>query len=115
MSKSSSIKEAVKRINAWRSGELDLSSLGLFEIPDELFKTKKLYASLESLRLNGNQLSSLPILLDPKSRLSREMKVLSLPITVILAPDGTEIARMKGDADWFSDSAQNIVEALLTE
>ena len=60
MSKSSSIKEAVKRINAWRSGELDLSSLGLFEIPDELFKTKKLYASLESLGLNGNQLSSLP-------------------------------------------------------
>jgi thiol-disulfide isomerase/thioredoxin len=61
------------------------------------------------------ELNHLPVLLDAKSRLSREMKVLSLPITVILAPDGTEIARMKGDADWFSASAQNIVEALLAE
>ena len=60
MSKSSSTKEAVRRINAWRSGGLDLSSLGLLEIPDELFGNKKLYTSLEYLELDGNQLSSLP-------------------------------------------------------
>lgn len=62
---------------------------------------------------SANDIDTLPLLLDPKSRLSRDMKVLSLPITVVIAPDGTEIARMKGDANWFSPSAQNIVEALL--
>jgi len=35
------------------------------------------------------------------------------PITVIIDPEGREIARLRGDADWSSDSAQNIVRALI--
>jgi thiol-disulfide isomerase/thioredoxin len=56
---------------------------------------------------------SLPILLDPKQALSREMGVLGLPVSVILDREGREIARMSGDADWNSDSARAIVAALL--
>lgn len=55
---------------------------------------------------------NLPIYLDPKSKLGRDMGVLGLPITVILNPDGQEIARMRGDADWNSDSAKAVVRAL---
>jgi thiol-disulfide isomerase/thioredoxin len=56
---------------------------------------------------------SLPILLDPKQALSRDMGVLGLPVSVILDPEGREIARMSGDAEWNSDSARAIVAALL--
>ncbi len=56
---------------------------------------------------------TLPILLDPKQDLARDMAVFGLPVTVILDPEGREIARLSGDADWNSDSARAIVEALL--
>ena len=57
---------------------------------------------------------ALPILLDPKQELAREMAVLGLPITVLIDPEGREIARLIGDADWNSDSARAIVAALLS-
>lgn len=55
----------------------------------------------------------LPILLDPRQALARDMAVLGLPITVILDTEGQEIARLRGDAEWDSDSAKAIVSALL--
>lgn len=58
-------------------------------------------------------ITALPILLDPKQALAREMAVLGLPITVLLDPEGNEIARMRGDAEWYSDSARAIVAALV--
>jgi hypothetical protein len=58
--------------------------------------------------------AQLPILLDPKLELAREMAVLGLPITVILNPEGKEIARLRGDADWYSDSAREIIAALIS-
>ncbi|MGI1662895.1 TlpA disulfide reductase family protein [Palleronia sp. KMU-117] len=57
--------------------------------------------------------TNLPILLDPKSGLARDMGVLGLPITVVLDPEGREIARLIGDAEWDSDSAKAIVAALI--
>lgn len=58
------------------------------------------------------EVTNLPILLDPKQALAREMAVLGLPITVILNPEGQEIARLRGDAEWYSDSARAIIAAL---
>ncbi|MCF6315814.1 MAG: TlpA family protein disulfide reductase [Marinosulfonomonas sp.] len=57
--------------------------------------------------------TNLPILLDPKQALARDMGVLGLPITVILDPDGNEIARLRGDAEWDTDSAMAIIKALI--
>ncbi|MEO8530633.1 MAG: TlpA disulfide reductase family protein [Deltaproteobacteria bacterium] len=57
--------------------------------------------------------TSLPILLDPKMALSREMGVMALPVTVILNREGQEIGRLMGDADWSSDSAKKIIAALI--
>ncbi|MDH5454236.1 MAG: TlpA family protein disulfide reductase [Paracoccaceae bacterium] len=55
----------------------------------------------------------LPKYLDPKQKLARDMGVLGLPVTVILDPEGNEIARMSGDAEWYSDSGRAIIAALL--
>lgn len=55
----------------------------------------------------------LPILLDPKQKLAREMAVLGLPISIILNREGQEIARLRGDAEWYSDSARAIIAALI--
>ena len=56
---------------------------------------------------------NLPKHLDPSQALARDMAVLGLPVTVILNPDGQEIARLQGDADWSSDSAKAILTALV--
>lgn len=56
---------------------------------------------------------NLPLYRDPKSALAREMGILGLPVTIILDPDGQEVARMLGDANWSSDNAKDILRALL--
>ena len=56
---------------------------------------------------------NLPLYLDPRSALGRDMGVLGLPITLILDPEGQEIARMRGDAEWNSPSAKAIIETLI--
>ncbi len=58
-------------------------------------------------------ITSLPMYRDPKQKLAREMAVLGLPITVILDPEGNEIARLRGDAEWNSESARAIVAELI--
>ncbi|WP_300516864.1 TlpA disulfide reductase family protein [Aliiroseovarius sp.] len=57
--------------------------------------------------------SALPILLDPRQKLARDMGVLGLPATVLLNREGEEVARMVGDADWNSDSAKAILRSLM--
>ena len=58
-------------------------------------------------------ISNLPLHTDANSAVAREMGVLGLPATVLIARDGTEVARLLGDADWASDSAKNILKALI--
>lgn len=57
--------------------------------------------------------TTLPQYRDPKQALARQMTVLGLPISVILDPAGNEIARLRGDAHWDSDSARAIIAALI--
>ena len=59
--------------------------------------------------------TSLPVLRDPKSGLARAMGVLGLPVTVILDPEGREVARLIGDAEWDSAAAQAVLRALMAE
>ncbi|SMX31981.1 TlpA family protein disulfide reductase [Maliponia aquimaris] len=56
---------------------------------------------------------NLPLHRDPKSLLARQMGVLGLPVTVILNPEGQEVARLTGDADWSSDAARAVLRALM--
>ena len=55
---------------------------------------------------------NLPLHRDPNQALARSMAVLGLPVTVILDPEGNEIARVRGDAHWDSDSAFSIIGVL---
>jgi hypothetical protein len=55
---------------------------------------------------------NLPVLLDPKSALARQMGVFGLPLTVILDPEGREVGRLIGDAEWDSPDALAMFGAL---
>lgn len=56
---------------------------------------------------------NLPTLRDPQQTLARQMGVLGLPVTVILNPEGQEVARLIGDAEWDSPSALAVIDALM--
>lgn len=58
-------------------------------------------------------IDSLPRHQDPKQALASQMGVFGLPITVLIDPQGREIARLRGDAEWDSDSAKSIIKALI--
>jgi thiol-disulfide isomerase/thioredoxin len=58
---------------------------------------------------------NLALCTDPRQTLARAMGVMGLPVTVIVNPDGMEVARLMGDADWNSDSARAVLEALMAE
>lgn len=60
-------------------------------------------------------LEELPILLDPKSALAKDMGVEGLPVTVVLDRNGQEIARLTGGAEWDTESALAIFNALVAE
>lgn len=59
-------------------------------------KVKPFLEKLAIARLEAN--------LDPKSRLSRALKLRGLPTTFILTPDGQVVAKLEGIAEW--DSAE---------
>ena len=58
-------------------------------------------------------ISNLPRHQDPKQALASQMGIFGLPITVLIDPEGREIARLRGDADWSSDSAKAILATIL--
>ncbi len=58
-------------------------------------------------------IDSLPRHQDPKQALAAQMGVFGLPITVVIDPEGREIARLRGDAKWDSDSAKAIIKSLI--
>jgi len=57
--------------------------------------------------------TDLPMYRDPNMTVARQMAVFGLPITVILNPEGQEIARLRGDADWASPEALAFMRALI--
>lgn len=65
--------------------------------------------------LEEQNLDNLAAYTDPKSKLARQMGVLGLPVTVILGPDGREIGRKRGEAEWDSKSVQELLEMLVKE
>ena len=60
-------------------------------------------------------IDNLPRHQDPRQALASQMAIFGLPITVLISPDGKEVARLRGDADWSSDSAKAIIQSLLPQ
>jgi len=63
--------------------------------------------------LDEIEVTNLPRHIDENMALARASIVLALPVTVILNKEGQEIARLKGDAEWASDEAKALIQALL--
>lgn len=61
------------------------------------------------------EVDNLPLHRDPKGAVAREMGVFGLPVTVILNPEGQEIGRLQGEADWSSENAQEILRAVIAQ
>jgi hypothetical protein len=55
----------------------------------------------------------LPVLLDAKSGLARDMGVLGLPVSVLLDREGREVGRLTGEADWNAPEARALLAALI--
>ena len=60
-------------------------------------------------------LDHLPILRDPRQGLAADMGVFGLPVTVLVDPNGREVARLTGDADWNGPDARAILDALMAD
>ncbi|WJS84533.1 TlpA disulfide reductase family protein [Paracoccus sp. TOH] len=59
--------------------------------------------------LDEEKIANLPVRLDPRQKLAREMGVMGMPVTVLIDRDGNEIARLIGGADWSSDVAKALI------
>lgn len=59
--------------------------------------------------------TNLPVLLDPRQQLARDMGVVGLPVTVLIDADGVEVARLMGDADWASDAAKAVIRQMTAD
>ena len=62
--------------------------------------------------MEENDLAALPGYADEENALPREIGVLGLPTTLILDPQGREIARMQGDAEWDAPEAEALLRRL---
>ena len=60
-----------------------------------------------------NSITSLTLHRDPKMKLAASFGVRGLPATLNLNPEGQEIARIQREADWFSQDAINLLEAII--
>ncbi len=57
--------------------------------------------------------ADLPHLRDPKMALASQIGILGLPVTILVDPQGREVARMIGDAEWDSAEALAVIDALV--
>lgn len=56
---------------------------------------------------------NLPLHTDLSSAFSRDMGILGLPVTIVMHPEGYEVARLIGDANWGSDNAKEILQSMM--
>ena len=61
------------------------------------------------------KIAHLPILRDPDQQFARDAGVLALPVSVLIDPDGREIGRLIGEAQWDGPEAKALLTALTAE
>ncbi|WP_421984195.1 TlpA family protein disulfide reductase [Roseibium sp.] len=60
-----------------------------------------------------HKLTDLPVYLDPSQNTMRTLNVFGIPTTVLIDPDGREIGRMVGPAQWDSDESLEQLSEIL--
>ncbi|GAB3127650.1 hypothetical protein GCM10027256_28720 [Novispirillum itersonii subsp. nipponicum] len=63
--------------------------------------------------LARNSLTGLDILLDPKGNAGRAFHAPGLPVSILLDPQGRQIARLTGEADWTNPAITARLKALI--
>lgn len=56
---------------------------------------------------------NLPVMRDPTAALAQQLGVFGLPMTFIIDPEGREVARLIGDAEWDSADAKAALAAFM--
>lgn len=69
-------------------------------------------ARRELARLSGGRL---PFLIDVSRGVLFDAQAPGMPVTILYARDGRELARLAGGADWDSEEAHALIEAALAE
>ena len=59
-------------------------------------------------------LDHLPKLYDPKMKFAAQIGVRGLPVTILIDPDGNEVARAQGEVEWDSEAAKTLFRAWMT-
>ncbi|GFE65053.1 thioredoxin [Litoreibacter roseus] len=59
--------------------------------------------------------TNLPKLFDPKMALARDFGATALPVSVLIGPDGREIARASGAVDWASPAAIKLFQTWMAD
>jgi thiol-disulfide isomerase/thioredoxin len=57
--------------------------------------------------------TTLPRFVDPRHGVAASLGIVGLPVTVILDPEGREVARLIGEAEWDGENAKAILMALM--
>lgn len=60
-------------------------------------------------------LTHLPKYFDPRMQMARELGALGLPVSVLIDPEGREVARLMGDLEWDSAEAQAFIRGWIGE
>jgi thiol-disulfide isomerase/thioredoxin len=72
----------------------------------------RMKAQRELARLTGGRL---PFLIDVSRGVLFDARAPGMPLTILYARDGRELARLAGGADWASEDAAALMEAVLAE
>lgn len=63
--------------------------------------------------LDKLKVKHLKLYVDPKARSSRPLKAVGMPTSILFDPQGKEIGRLVGTAEWDSEDAQRLVKSVL--
>ncbi len=63
--------------------------------------------------LDQIDVGSLKLYVDPSARATSQLKAVGLPSTLLIDANGREIGRLTGPAEWDSDDAKRLIQAVL--
>jgi thiol-disulfide isomerase/thioredoxin len=70
-------------------------------------------ADLPRKFLNGNNLTGLPLLIDPTGGMAGKLDAIGLPASLILDREGREVARLLGPAEWDGPASLELIRAVI--